>query len=108
MFFNFVPPCEDPVFWASVGWYGFLLVCTWAALFYLRLGFRSIGWLVSRDRTDWVVLWTKFLEPFGSGYLYLLNDNDEVIRSEIALLVVLADDKGWGSSAFLVPRCERI
>ena len=109
MFFNFIPHCEDdPMLWACVGWYGFLLVSTWAALIYLRLGFRSIRWLLSRDRSDWVVLWTKFLAPFGAGYLYLLSDENEVIRSELAMFVVLADDKGWGFAAFLVPRCEQV
>ncbi len=110
MFLNFLPRCEDdPMFWASVGWYGVLVILTWMALAYLRLCLRSIGWLLSRDRTDWVVLWTKlFFAPFGSGYLYLLNGENKVVCSERACLVVLADEEGRGSSAYLVPRHEGI
>jgi len=110
MFLNFIPRCEDdPTFWASVGWYGVLVVCTWMAIVYLRLGLRSVEWLFSRDRTDWVALWTKlFFAPFGSGHLYLLNGENEVLRSERACLVVLADEEGVNGSAYLVPRCELI
>jgi hypothetical protein len=110
MFLNFIPACEDdPTFWATAGWYGFLVICAWAAFLALRLGCRTVGWLASRDQSDWVALVTKlFLAPFGSGYLYLFNGNNQVIFAERACLVVMADEERMGGSAFLAPRCEWI
>ena len=110
MFFSFIPSGEDEqALLASVGAYGVLLICACVVLVHLWLGYRSVVWLVHRDRTDWVALWTKlFIAPLGSGYLYLLNGENEVLRSERACLVVLADEESLGGSAYLVPRCEQI
>jgi hypothetical protein len=110
MFLQFIPDGgDDQTYWATAGWYGFLVVCAWTALIALRLACRWVGWLARRDRSDWVTLVTKlFLAPFGSGCLYLLDEDNQVIRSERACLVVMADEEGMGGSAFLVPRCEWI
>src|SRR5262249_47694786 len=67
------------------------------------------GWLASRDRSDWVTLVTNlFFAPFRSGYLYLLDGDNRVIRSERACLVVMAGEEGMGGSAYLVPTCEQV
>jgi hypothetical protein len=91
------------------GWYGFLFVCAWVTFVTLRLVCRTVGWIASRDRTDWVALITKlFFARSGSGYLYLFDGDYRVVRSERACLVVMADEEGVGGSAQLLPTCERV
>ena len=83
----------DVLVWARIGWVTFLVAASYAALIYLRLGVRAVRWLATRDRSDWVKVWTQlFFSRSGSGYLYLLNSQNQVIRSERACLVVLADE----------------
>jgi hypothetical protein len=110
MFQNFVGGFEEhQTFWATAGWYGFLFDCACVALVALCLACRTAGWLASQDRTDWVALITKlFFAPAGSGYLYLFDGDYQVIRSERACLVVMANEGGEGGSAYLVPTCERV
>ncbi len=110
MFLDFIAHAEDDqTLWATVGWYAFLFVCAWVAFVALRHACHAVGWIASRDRTDWVALITKlFFARAGSGSLYLFDGDYQVVRSERACLVVMADEEGVGGSAHLVTTCERV
>jgi hypothetical protein len=103
-FLRFLQSREDnPMLWAQFGWYCFLAIWLWC-------GFTSVArvlvWLLRRDQSSWTVLWTKLLfSRWGSGYLYKLTSENEVIDCERVCLVVMADEEeGWGSSAYFPSR----